>query len=354
MNLVFEYDSGSLGGTVYYYGINRTHSSEGEFYQYNGHGDVVQLTDSLGTIVQHYEYDAFGNEVEPSASDTNPFRYCGEYFDIESGTIYLRARYYDPAIGRFTQQDAWGYANPGDPLSLNLYVYCYGNPVRYKDSSGNIPVETIGDIVSILWSGIDLVANPSLANLGYLAWDIGAALLPYVPGSYVAKGIKFVGKADDVIGITKAFNKAQNALEAAEIFKKHSKSIVDSYTEIKKIVDSLGIKGYEVHHLIEKRFASVFGLKENDILSVALDKDTHKAITEKFRAKILYNLRDVEKMKQSDKVYTFTATPQNIWYAICYAYTETGNAQYIPMIREYLYNNANVELLSKISDWGGY
>ena len=73
MNLVFEYDSGSLGGTVYYYGINLTHSSEGEFYQYNGHGDVVQLTDVLGTIVQHYEYDAFGNEVEPSASDTNPF-----------------------------------------------------------------------------------------------------------------------------------------------------------------------------------------------------------------------------------------------------------------------------------------
>jgi len=138
MNLVYEYDSGAIGGIVYYYGINRTHSSEGEFYQYNGHGDVVQLTNSLGIIVRHYEYDAFGNEVEPSASDTNPFRYCGEYFDAESGTIYLRARYYDPAIGRFTQQDAWEFANPGDPLSLNLYIYCYSNPVFYIDPSGNI------------------------------------------------------------------------------------------------------------------------------------------------------------------------------------------------------------------------
>ena len=140
MNLVFEYDSDAIGGTVYYYGINRTHSSEGEFYQYNGHGDVVQLTDSIGTIVQHYEYDAFGNEVDPSASDTNPFRYCGEYFDTESGTIYLRARYYDPAIGRFTQQDAWGYGDPGDPLSLNLYVYCYANPIRYIDPLGNTAI----------------------------------------------------------------------------------------------------------------------------------------------------------------------------------------------------------------------
>ncbi|MBQ1554791.1 MAG: hypothetical protein IIZ68_04970 [Clostridia bacterium] len=38
-------------------------------------------------------------------ADPNPFRYCGEYFDVESGAYYLRARYYGPSIGRFTQED---------------------------------------------------------------------------------------------------------------------------------------------------------------------------------------------------------------------------------------------------------
>ena len=53
-------------------------------------------------VTKTYDYDAFGNEAEPSSTDTNPFRYCGEYFDTETGTYYLRARYYDPAVGRFT------------------------------------------------------------------------------------------------------------------------------------------------------------------------------------------------------------------------------------------------------------
>ena len=192
MNLVFEYDSGSLGGTVYYYGINRTHSSEGEFYQYNGHGDVVQLTDVLGTIVQHYEYDAFGNEVEPSASDTNPFRYCGEYFDAESGTIYLRARYYDPAIGRFTQQDAWEFADPSDPLSLNLYVYCINNPINFIDPTGNAFV--IEGTVLILGIAALVILTP--ITLEALSVTIEESYRS-IAGSYKKNSINYSKSIDD-------------------------------------------------------------------------------------------------------------------------------------------------------------
>jgi YD repeat-containing protein len=55
------------------------------YYLYNAHGDVVQITDALGSVVQTYDYDAFGNERAPSRIDTNPFRYCGEYLDLETG-----------------------------------------------------------------------------------------------------------------------------------------------------------------------------------------------------------------------------------------------------------------------------
>lgn len=55
-------------------------------------------------------------------------------------------------------------------------------------------LETIADVASIGWSTYDLIKNPSWANVGYLAWDIGATVVPFVPGSYVAKGAKIASK----------------------------------------------------------------------------------------------------------------------------------------------------------------
>ncbi len=84
----------------------------------------------------------FGVEKNINDSDANPFRYCGEYFDAETGTIYLRARYYDPAIGRFISRDSYA-GRKSDPLSLNLYTYCQNNPIRYVDPSGHLITELI-------------------------------------------------------------------------------------------------------------------------------------------------------------------------------------------------------------------
>ena len=99
---------------------------------------MILLTDGIGTIVKSYEYDAFGREWDVMATDNNPFRYCGEYYDKRTETVYLRARYYDSAYGRFTQQDGWQYADANDPLSLNLYTYCWNNPVNMVDPSGHV------------------------------------------------------------------------------------------------------------------------------------------------------------------------------------------------------------------------
>ena len=167
MNIVYEYDASA--GTTYYYGLHRVSAGNSLYYLYNAHGDVVQLTDGTGAVTKSYAYDAFGNEVNPSANDTNPFRYCGEYYDVETGTIYLRARYYDPAIGRLltediihlrkinilgtlvsTYDDYQHYTIIGgvyvdwnkneyivyDPLSLNRYTYTNNNPVNFSITAG--------------------------------------------------------------------------------------------------------------------------------------------------------------------------------------------------------------------------
>ena len=105
-----------------------------KYYTSDGHGNITKLTDSSGSVVKTYAYDAFGVEQNIDSNDTNPFRYCGEYCDSEIGQIYLRARYYNPALGRFTQQDP---ARDGE----NWYVYCKNNPVFYIDLDGLVAYE---------------------------------------------------------------------------------------------------------------------------------------------------------------------------------------------------------------------
>ena len=100
------------------------------WYVFNAHGDVVQLCDGFGEIIRDYDYDPFGNALhDEDSADENPYRFCGEYYDAESGYVYLRARYYDSSVGRFISEDPAldGY---------NWYVYCGGNPIGRWDPSG--------------------------------------------------------------------------------------------------------------------------------------------------------------------------------------------------------------------------
>ncbi len=131
-NIVIETDGAGNITKKYLRGINLIASDiEGttNYYLYNGHGDVVQLTQTNGTITKNYDYDAFGIEKDIDQNDTNPFRYCGEYYDTETGTIYLRARYYNPSVGRFISEDPIGDG-------LNWYTYAGNNPIMFIDPTG--------------------------------------------------------------------------------------------------------------------------------------------------------------------------------------------------------------------------
>ncbi len=77
-----------------------------------------------------YEYDAFGMLLGSYGNIPNRFLYGGQQYDAETEQYYLRARYYNPVIGRFMQEDTYR----GD--GLNLYAYCANNPVMYYDPSG--------------------------------------------------------------------------------------------------------------------------------------------------------------------------------------------------------------------------
>ncbi|XID93326.1 RHS repeat domain-containing protein [Paenibacillaceae bacterium WGS1546] len=105
-----------------------TSTNDKYYYLYNGHGDVVQIVNQSGQIVNEYHYDEWGNIIDQQETIHNPFKYSGEIYDDETGLYYLRARYYDPSMGRFINKDTYE-GDITNPLSLNLYTYVHNNPV---------------------------------------------------------------------------------------------------------------------------------------------------------------------------------------------------------------------------------
>jgi len=63
------------------------------------------------------------------------FGYTGEILDAESGLLYLRARYYDPSIGRFISADPY-LGRMAEPVTQNRYIYVHNNPLLYSDPTG--------------------------------------------------------------------------------------------------------------------------------------------------------------------------------------------------------------------------
>ena len=148
--------------TLYTYGHGQIATTAGAIQRY-GHtdalGSLIAESDDTGTLSASYSYDAFGAIRASSGSGGgSSIRFAGEQTD-PSGLIYLRARYYDPSVGRFITRDTFpGF--PGANQSLNRYVYAYNNPVNLTDPSGNSVLSWIGDTYNQVTSGAsDYLAN---------------------------------------------------------------------------------------------------------------------------------------------------------------------------------------------------
>lgn len=111
------------------------------FYLTNLQGDVIGITDSTGTTVVSYTYDAWGNPLSTTGSlastigTLNPLRYRGYVFDPETGLYYLQSRYYNPEIGRFLNGDCYAATGQGF-VGNNMFAYCGNNPICMMDKCG--------------------------------------------------------------------------------------------------------------------------------------------------------------------------------------------------------------------------
>ena len=112
---------------------NSSADSARTYYHYASDemGSTTHITDEDGKVLNRYAYDAFGNLTEQVETIPNRFKFTGQQLDPVTQQYYLRARFYNPVIARFTQEDTYR----GD--GLNLYAYCANNPVQYADPTGN-------------------------------------------------------------------------------------------------------------------------------------------------------------------------------------------------------------------------
>jgi len=170
------------------------------FYHRNALGSVMEITDLNEAAVVSYRYDPYGKVTitrggTPQSSDPlgNHWTFTGRFLDEEAGLLYYRARYYDPATGRFLQRDPLGYA-----AGPSLFEYVRSRPSMLRDPAG---LDT-WSVNELGWTD-EQVADAALDSVykngdGTKAWVLTAVVI--VPGDRDLTSLTFTPFDDETCG----------------------------------------------------------------------------------------------------------------------------------------------------------
>ncbi|MGB7160273.1 MAG: RHS repeat-associated core domain-containing protein [Tepidisphaeraceae bacterium] len=265
---------------------------------YDGHGSTRLLTTATGTITERYAFDAFGLGLahNPGTTGTD-FLFAGEQLDSGLGQYYLRARYYDQSVGRFSSFDDFE-ANASEPTHLHKYLYAGSNPVGAIDPSGYdfsaLSAQAATSIQNIIASTYLIAATAFLATARGVADGLTANQI--LVGFYVDWLLEPV---DVVVETTAAFIDltqkgyvfvmTRTGLYEAEppSSQEHSQAslagpafgtfLLGLYNRVRRPASI-----YEAHHL-NQRGVWRDHLPENSA-SISLTKDQHRTVEREMRA----------------------------------------------------------------------
>jgi RHS repeat-associated protein len=116
-------------------------------------GSVRLLVKPNGEVALSQSFDPFGNVLERTGTGQSSFGYTGEQTD-PTGLVFLRARYYDPRVGRFLTADSV-VPDPLRSQDWNRYAYVRNNPVKYNDPSGHC-IFGLDTLVCVVVGGVVL------------------------------------------------------------------------------------------------------------------------------------------------------------------------------------------------------
>ncbi|NEM90890.1 RHS repeat-associated core domain-containing protein [Galbitalea soli] len=194
----------------------------------DAHGSTAALLDLAGAVVGRYAYSAWGAVASHSGARSTSLQFNGQYVDDETGFIYLRARYYDPATALFLSVDAM----VGETLSA--FTYANNNPLTNVDPLGLWSTEDTWKVVGLVGLGLAMIALGA-TGIG-LILDAGAVGAEAALGADLAASLAVEG-ADAAAGATEAADAAAAASRAA--------NAAAAAEKVKAIADA-GSKGIDV------------------------------------------------------------------------------------------------------------
>jgi RHS repeat-associated protein len=164
----------SDGTYTYLYGNDRLaqqSTTSREYFLTDAMGSVRQMVNGSGVITLAESYQPYGSVLTMAGSGASPYGFDGEWTEPTS-LQYLRARYYSNSTGRFIGKDTW----QGDltkPISYNLWLYAYSNPVIYTDPTGNNPGLVAALIPALVGLGASIgVGAAAGLTFGYCTYEL--------------------------------------------------------------------------------------------------------------------------------------------------------------------------------------
>jgi RHS repeat-associated protein len=158
------------------------------YYHNDVAGSPIVATNAAGQVIWRESYRPYGERLTNApASSTNDIWFTSRRQDVDTGLLYMGARYYDPVIGRFLSMDPVGF-DEKNIHSFNRYAYANNNPYRFKDSDGRAPTPI--DAGFLLYDTAKLVhAIATNGDVRAAAIDVGisaGAILIPLPGAALA------------------------------------------------------------------------------------------------------------------------------------------------------------------------
>nr|WP_255609648.1 RHS repeat-associated core domain-containing protein [Methylosinus sp. Sm6] len=169
-----------------------------------------------GRTGQSIKYTAFGATQSTTGASPSRLKYTGRE-DDGAGLYYYRARYYDPAIGRFISEDPKGFA-AGD---VNFYVYATNNPINFNDPSGEIVPVIAAAAAGCIAIPSCVGAFSSVAIGGAIRGITGGTVLDPaaigIDAAFGAAGVGLANKISEISAISRATTAGYGSTKAFRV-----------------------------------------------------------------------------------------------------------------------------------------